>query len=240
MGLWRVWRNAPSRLSGALLNTGLLVLLAALLGARIVYVGVNAPYFRANPVEALQMWQGGLSWPGALAGAVAAAAVAAHAYSTPHKRRVPLGWLMDRLYPLLPPIAITAWLGCWQIGAAYGAALPAGAWWGIPSPNETSAYTLRVPVQLLAALALLACFALLELGLRPKRQNGLLSGLALAGLMFVQFGASLLRTDPAPLWQNLRLDAWFALAALALLLMLALLNALVPHLWRRQSIPNQS
>ena len=235
MGLWRVWRLAPVRLSGALLNTALLILLAALLGARIGYVAVNIAYFRAQPFEAFLLWQGGLSWPGALAGAAVALAAIAPAFTTPSGRRVPLGWLADRLYPLLPPVAITAWLGCWQIGAAYGAALPAGDWWGVPSLDETGAFFPRMPVQILAALALLAYFALLELRLRPKRRPGGLSLLAVGGLLLVQLGASLLRADPAPTWQGLRLDAWFATGSLGLLLMVALINALIPIL-RRQSI----
>lgn len=240
MGLWRVWRLAPSRLSGALLNTALLVLFAALLGARLAYVIVNIDYFRANFWEIFQFWQGGLSWPGALAGAAAAIAATAHAYSTPHGRRVPIGWLADRLYPLLPPVAITAWLGCWLTGAAYGAALPEGSWFGTPTLDETGAYLHRLPVQILAALALLAFFALVELLFRPKRPHGALSALALAGLMLVQLGASLLRADPAPTWQGLRLDAWFAVAVLALLLLLALVHSLVPILSRRQSISDQT
>lgn len=240
MGLWRVWRLAPSRLSGALLNTALLVLVAALLGARLAYVAVNAAYYRASFWEIFQFWQGGLSWPGALAGAALAIAATASVYSTPRGRRVPFGWLADRLYPLLPPVAITAWLGCWLAGAAYGTELPTGTWLGVPSPDETGATLPRFPVQILAALALLSFFALLELRLRPKRPHGALSALALVGLMFVQLGASLLRADPAPMLQGLRLDAWFAAAVLALLLLMALAHSLVPSLSRRQSVSDQT
>ena len=96
-------------------------------------------------------------------GAVAAALLTLGVLSLVKRR--PLAWLADSLAPLTGPLAIGVWLGCWQAGVAYGAPLPAaGAWWGVPAPDEAGLVSLRVPLQLLCAVALLAYLWLVERG----------------------------------------------------------------------------
>jgi prolipoprotein diacylglyceryltransferase len=240
IGLWRVAHSAPQRQMGIWVNAGLFVLGLTLVGARISYVVTNWDFFAAHWIEAPQLWLGGLTWPGALGGAGLALIWLGFQNRASRSRAatIPLGWLGDRLYPLLPPLAITIWLGCWQSGVAYGASMPAGAFGGVPSLDENGVYGLRFPLQPLSALTLLFYFVLLETRLKPLRPAGRLSGLAIAGLLVNLLAASFLRVDPAPYWRGLRLDAWIAMIYLALLFTLVMINNLVLRASRNPSIPN--
>ena len=241
VGLWRVWRSAPQRQGQVWLNIGLFVLLAALAGARAFYVWLNWEFFSTRPIEAINLPTGGLSWPGAVAGAAFTIIAFALAYRTQRGERparVPLGLLGDRLYPLLPPLAVSAWLGCWQIGAAYGAPLPAGTWWGLRMPDESGLMGLRFPLQPLAALILLLFFFVLETRIKPLRPPGRLSGLAFAGLLLHLLAVSLLTSAPAPTWNGTRVDTWFAIVYLAAFAVLSAVNSLVIRIWKKQSIPS--
>lgn len=248
LGLWRVARNAPQRQAAAWVNTGLFVLFISLVGARLFYVSLNWSYFAAHLDEVPQVWQGGLAWPGAVTGAWLAMLYLALT-SRPASRNggqyqaVPrrgarigstLGWLGDRLYPLLPPIAITAWLGCWQVGVAYGPQLPPGTPWGVPSLDDSGLYNLHWPLQPAAAVFLIICFAVLEARVKPLRPVGRISGLATMILLLHLMAASLLRADPAPIWNGLRLDAWWAIALTTLFLLYLFVNSLVSRIWRRR------
>ncbi len=175
LGLWRIARSVPKRQSSVWVNAGLFVLFAALLGARTSYALVNWTYFSTHLIEIPMLWIGGLTWPGAVLGMLLALAYLSTQNRTTRSRSGSFGWLGDRLYPLLPPIAITAWLGCWQSGVAYGASLPLNTWWGVPAIDESGLYSPRWPVQLLAALSLLIFFWLLERRIKPLRPAGRLS-----------------------------------------------------------------
>ena len=242
LGLWRVAQNAPQRQVGIWVNAGLFVLFFSLVGARLFYVGMNWPYFAAHPLEAIMVWSGGLTWPGAVAGAGLALIFMGFQYRAsrnrlpPHTAHLPLGWLGDRLYPLLPPLVITAWLGSWQSGVAYGAPLPTGTVLGISTLDESGAFSQRFPLQPLAALTLLAFFWLLEMRVKPLRPVGRLSGIATAGLLLHLLAASLLRADPAPYWHGLRMDGWFALFSLIFFFTLIMLNSLVLRNGRRPAL----
>lgn len=242
VGLWRIARSAPERQAEVWVNTGLFVLGFTLAGARLAYVWMNRDYFAAHLIEAPQIWLGGLAWEGAVGAAGFALVYLGFRFRASRSRAtgvipIPLGWLGDRLYPLLPPLAITTWLGCWQIGVAYGVSLPAGAFGGVPSLDEYGLYSLRFPLQPLAALTLLVFFVTLEMRLKPLRPAGRLSGLAISGLLLHLLVTSLLRADPAPYRHGLRVDTWMAIIYLALFLMLAILNILVLYIGRKSPFP---
>ncbi len=224
LGIWRVVRSAPQQQAGAWADLSLIVLTASLLGARLSYVLVNWGYFSAHLIEIPQFWLGGLTWPGAIAGCWLAIISVVVLYRAPREHgsanvsRLTLAWLSDRLYPLLPPVAITTWLAAWQAGVAYGSLTPPGAWWGVPSLDETGVYNLRFPLQLLAALSLLADFWLLEMRVKPMRPPGRLAGRAFFHLLLNLLVVSLLRADPGPQWYGVRVDAWIAIIYLAIYL----------------------
>jgi prolipoprotein diacylglyceryltransferase len=216
---------------------GVWVLAASLAGARLSYAITNSEYFSTHLAEIPQVWLGGLTWPGAVAGAWLAVLVLPLAFRGSRGSRITLGWLADRLYPLLPPLAIGTWLGGWLTGVAYGARLPDGAWWAVPSLDDTGAVNPHFPLQFLAVLSLFAFFWLLELRLQGSRTTGLVSGLAVFGLFIHLLLVSLLRADPGRVWNGLRADAWIAFIYLALFSLMVLANAIATRLWRKPQGP---
>jgi prolipoprotein diacylglyceryltransferase len=192
-------QNPPER--QRLVDAGLVVLLGALIGGRAFYVAGNWAYFQPRLIETFQVWLGGFSAAGALAGGLLALFPAAiQAGFSPAA-------LADRLLPLLPPLAVSAWLACWQAGSAYGPEA-AGAWWALPARDEWGAIAPRLPVQLLAALLSLGVFAAVE-WFKPRfARPGQAASLGFAGLVLVLLAASLLRVDPVPTWLDRRWDSW--------------------------------
>ncbi len=218
LGLWQIAQNAPTHEVDNRLRIGWLMLLCTLLGARLFYVLFHLDYFIQHPLLVLAVWQGGLSWLGALTGAAAALLLAARAW------RHPLTELADVMMPLLPPMIIAAWLGCWQTGCAYGALAPPGAWWAAPCRDEAGNILLRFPLQPTAAFLLLLFYAWLENRFKNPLPSGSRMLLAVLGLALVMLAASFLRDEPAQQWLDMRRDFWEAL--LVALLCLAGLGAL--------------
>lgn len=216
LGLLQVARGAQPQHAQRLLDFALLTLLGALLGARAFYVALHSVYYTAHPGEAVQIWQGGYAWPGAAAGAIVVLALIALV-----KRR-PLALLADGLAPLLGPLAIGLWLGCWQAGVAYGQALPNGSL-GIPTVDEAGVVSVRLPLQMLCALGLLVYLWLADRGLVAlagrSHHPGLKAPLFSLGLGLDLLAAALLRADPVPNWGSLSVDTWCALGLIALSLL---------------------
>jgi prolipoprotein diacylglyceryltransferase len=190
------------------LDAALIVLAGSLIGARLGYVLFNLAYFSSRPLEIPQVWLGGLSGEGAIFGGALTLALTAAAYKAPLLR------LADWLYPLIPPLAIGAWLGCWLVGIAYGSAEPAGTWWAVPALDETGQMLLRMPLQLGAAVSLGVFYWLMETLTPLPRPSGWLFSLAASWLVLVCLVASLLRADPMPMWRELRVSTWSYLALL--------------------------
>lgn len=218
---WAAVRN-PER-ANQVINAGLAALLGAYLGSRLTYILVNQVYYQNHPQEIFQFPLGGFSWPGALAGGGLALVLFAALF------RQPLGRLADELLPLLVTLSVTGWLGCWLAGCAYGA--PLDAWWGLLAVDEWGQLARRWPVQASGALLSLAVIWLVDQLPQQRPQPGLPPGstflLGLLGISSINFFMSLLRADPAPLLNGLRLETWAALllSALALLIFAVLLLA---------------
>jgi len=205
---WSAWRVQEKKMR-SVLDAGLSGLAGGILGARLAYVVVNWLYFRQHIGEIPQLPLGGLSWPGAALGALLALLIFA---SLSHQ---PLIELMEALLPLAAAVTVMVWLACWLDGIAYGNT--ATAWWALPARDEWGVLALRAPLQFLgAALALgllwLADAVTPDSRRRPPKpvtvQPGALWAAGFSGMMLV---LSILRTDPAPAWAGLRLDAWASL-----------------------------
>lgn len=236
LGLWRVWRSAPEREAAEWLDLALLSLFGALVGARLYYVWQNWGYFSVHGNEIALVSNGGLGWPGAAAGAAVVVLLFLLLQArpgNPRRIRFSAGVIGDRLYPLLPPLAVTAWLGCWQIGASYGAVLPEKTWWAIPTLDEAGNIALRFPLQPLAAFSLLLFFWFIENRRKTPRTTGQLSTLGLTGLLLHLLAFSLLVAEPAPTWNGLRVETWAAILLLSLFLVLRSATALGTRLVRK-------
>ncbi len=222
LGLILIARTPRQKTTQRNVAAGIYALAGALAGARIAYLVVHWPYYRYQPFEIPQFWQGGLSWPGALAGGWLALAIFA-AICRAHP-----GKLADDLLPLFFSMAISSWLGCWLSGCAYGA--EAQAWWTLPARDMAGMWSNRWPLQLIAALLVVAIFWGSE-WVRDRagvQSPGLAASLGMATLAIVLLGASFLRADPYPLWRAIRLETWAALV----LLVLALLSGMLAFVRR--------
>jgi prolipoprotein diacylglyceryltransferase len=197
-----VWR-APKKETERYLDAGLWILFAALVGGRALAVAVNFNYYQAHSGEIIQVWLGGISGVGALAGGMVAIIILSIWW------KLPAGKLADTLLPLAGAIAITAWLGCWADRCGYG--LLSELWWAIPGRDEWGVLANRVPVQLIGAILTLVLLWLLDWASKHISIPGLVATIGLFGISAVIFSLSFLRADPIPILNGLRLEAWAAI-----------------------------
>ncbi len=205
-GLLRVVQNAVASDRFRWLTTGLITLAGALIGARAGFVLAFIPYFKTHTNEIIQLTQGGLSWPGALIGAILFAWLALAAL------RLPKLTGMDRLSRILLPLGTSIWLAGWQAGIAYGQALPAGTWWGMRITDDSGLTALRVPVQPAAVISLILLLGISEWLVRRSEKPGLQAGVMISILTMHSLLFSLMRVDLGQRFFGLRLDSWAAIA----------------------------
>jgi len=221
------WR-APQKEVTRFLDAGLGILLGALISGRALTVAAGWSYYQSHPKEIIQVWLGGLSGVGALAGSVLAIFILASLL------KYPIGLLADMFLPLAGTLAVTAWLGCWVNGCSYG--WTSSAWWALPAPDEWGLLDRRVPVQLLGAIFSLLLIWLLDMAGKRFSIKGLGATLGLFGLSTVVFGLSFLRADPALTWSGLRLEAWGS-AGLMFISALIVVVSLLRWKFRRRTSP---
>jgi prolipoprotein diacylglyceryltransferase len=178
-------------------------LVGALAGGRISYVLYQWEYYRDHLLEASQIWMGGISWVGALAGGGLALFITAKVM---HRS---FGLFADSMVPFATVLSVSTWLGCWVSGWSYG--VETDAWWGLPAWDEWGTLGNRVPVQLLGAGLTIGLYVFLY-RIKPSLvSHGQFASLALLGLGLILFCLSYLRADFVLVWNGLRLDAWAAL-----------------------------
>jgi len=202
LGILVVAIYAPPKESGRMVDAGLLFLSGCLIGARLGYCALHNHYFSSNMGEVFQFWQGGLFWPGAAVGGLSIMLLLRRAW------HLPWATFLDILAALIPPLAISAWLGCWQSGVAYGGEVPQDSWWGLMCVDENGALLYRFPLQFIAAMAMLFSSAWLELKTPFGNRTGTRGLVMLLSLALILLAISFLRADPAPSWAGLRADSW--------------------------------
>lgn len=222
--LWVGWQS-PDKFALQAVNSGLVALFGCLLLGRAAFIAAHWPYYQVNLGQIPQFTQGGLAWPGALAGGVLAVA----AYATLIHQ--PVGRLLDALIPLAGMLALSAWLACWLDGCFYGQALD--TWWSLPARNEWGIPARRVPVQFLGAVLCLGTFWLVERFQKRLPAPGLAAWLFLVALSWQLLALSFFRADPAPAWQGMHLDSWAALG-------LAVISLLVLLVWGIRARPRRT
>ena len=205
LAILRVVQNVPRWQSPRWSNAALISLLGLLIGARLVYVIFQWSYFRSHLLEIFALWTGGLAWIGAIAGALISLWIISSRWKTSILK------IADGLSPMAPPLVVSAWLGSWLAGFAYGPLAPEGAFWGIPGPDETGVALPRFPLQLIAAVSMLIFAFWLETRKTSYKWDGQKAALMLLGLAGDLLIFMPLRADPAPNWLGIRLDVWGAL-----------------------------
>lgn len=223
LGLLRLLQVSPRETRLRWQAAGLITLTGSLVGARVGFLIAYHEYFATHPQEMLRVDLGGLSLPGALAGALLFAwlGIKLLGFSTADG--------FDRLGRMLLPVAAAAWLGAWLAPVAYGRPLPAGTWWGLPMPDDAGLVTLRLPLQPLALLSLLLLLPLTETFTRKVKKKGVKEAAAFFVFSIHCTFFSFLRYDSVQTFFGIRLDTWAALANLLLALMLLIVAVARPN-----------
>lgn len=115
----------------ALVTAILVALLAAVAGARALYVVEHLSEFRGNPGAVLALWQGGLTLYGGIVAGVAAGLIAAR------RLRLPMWTAADAVAPAFALGTMFGRIGCFLNGCCYGR--PTRLPWGVVFPPDSFA-----------------------------------------------------------------------------------------------------
>ncbi|CCQ91302.1 Prolipoprotein diacylglyceryl transferase [Nitrospina gracilis 3/211] len=153
--------------SARILDLCFYLLIASILGGRLLYVIVEYRYFVSNPLEMLKFWKGGLVYYGGLMAAVATG------WYFMRKFDLPFWKTADVLAPSIAiGQAIGRW-GCFFAGCCYGVRTDAP--WAITFTNLDSLAPLNVPLhptQIYLSLNALVIFFVLLWVQKKKRFDG--------------------------------------------------------------------
>ena len=215
VGAWVAWQMARGRMSAPddVLDAGLWGLVFGVVGGRVGYVIANWAYYGDHLDKAWRVWEGGLSWHGALIAGVLG--VGAWWWTIGSRRAADDDWrdLFDVLAPGLAAGCAFGWLGCLLIGCAYGAeasgCAPPLSWLTADLPDIYGVSEVRFftqPLMIAWSLLILAILWFAHRRLRP--------GMAFAFYLFLyalgDLSVAFLRGDGT--WRyGLWLSQWMAL-----------------------------
>lgn len=120
------------------MDLGLYILIAAIVGSRLLQVAVEYRYYLAHPIEIVEIWKGGLVFYGGFIGALFTAVW----YLNKHS--LPVWKVGDALAPSIALGQAIGRLGCFSAGCCYGA--PTSLPWGVTFTDPDSLAVLGVPV----------------------------------------------------------------------------------------------
>jgi phosphatidylglycerol:prolipoprotein diacylglycerol transferase len=194
LGVWLASRRArkegidPDRI----LDMGVSLLLAAIVGSRLLYVLVNMQEFQRNWLDVFAIWKGGLVFYGGLIGAV----VAGMWYLRRHQ--LPLWKTADIFAPYIALGHMFGRFGCFFAGCCYGS--PASTSLGITFSDPHSLAPLGVPLyptQLFEAGGEFMNFLLLLTLYRHRKFDGQIFWLYPALYAILRFVVEFFRGDAA-------------------------------------------
>ena len=211
--LLTAWRAARSTLLSRrihrVLDAAVVTLVAAFAGARLGYVALHLHDYRANPLTALYVWEGGLSWPAAsTVGALMAVVML-------RRSGLPVGTTLDLAAPGVAIGHGIGLLGCLAAGCAVGRPVAAGS----PLPalalaDAAGVVSLRFPSPLVEAAAAAVLGIGLWVGPRRGSPPGLVAAGYLAGAGALRLAAEPLRADSTWLGPVAAASVWAAGALL--------------------------
>jgi phosphatidylglycerol:prolipoprotein diacylglycerol transferase len=184
LGYWLAIKRAEkySIPKSALLDLALCLLLAGIIGGRLIYVLLNLPFYLHNPIQIIAIWNGGLSFYGSLgAGVITAIAFA-------RRRNINFWYLTDLLTPSLALGYAFGRIGCFLNGCCYG--VPTNLPIGVRFPFDLIP---RHPVQLYAFAANILFMFLLLWYDKRKKTTGQTFALYMMLYAFYRFLAEILR-----------------------------------------------
>jgi phosphatidylglycerol:prolipoprotein diacylglycerol transferase len=175
-----------------LMDLAIVLVFAGIIGARLLYVLLNASFYLAHPLDAFKVWEGGLVFYGGFLTAAAAGVV----YARRHK--VPVAKLADCLAPALAlGQGIGRW-GCFLAGCCYGK--PTTLPWSVTFNDAASLAPLNVPLhptQLYEALGnlVIAWFLFTRLVKKPDAPQGQVFWLYVLCYGLLRFAVEIVRGD---------------------------------------------
>jgi prolipoprotein diacylglyceryltransferase len=187
----------------------LILILVSLIGSRAGFVIRNLDYFLIYPGKIPQFWLGGLTWSGALMGAVVAL-IGIHLIW-----KNPLGDLLDSYLPLIGAVSTAIWITSWWTGTGYGP--ETSAWFGISVQDMFGITAARWPFPVLGALLSAGWIAAaIFFPFKRGQKAGLRGLMGLVGLLAIELIFSFFMADPAPLWWGLRRESWIVMIMILL------------------------
>ncbi|UCG25050.1 MAG: prolipoprotein diacylglyceryl transferase [Chloroflexota bacterium] len=194
--------------------------LAGLVGGRAGFVVANWTYFSEEPGQIGLVWQGGLSYHGALLVGLLGLLV-----WTAWRGQV-LAQYAGLLAPALVLVSAFGWLACWFEGCAFGRETTFGPL-AADLPDSYGVFGLRYQTQLLGLALCLLLFPV-TLAIRGRLRPGLLFGLTLILLSAGRLVVTLFRGDEIGMLGPVRWDTVLD-GALVVLVLLALA---ITTIWR--------
>ena len=149
------------------MDMGFIMILSAIIGARLLYVLIKLPYYIKNPLEIFELWHGGLVF----SGGVIAVIISMAFYLKRHNISF---WKTGDLWA--PGVAIgqaIGRIGCFMAGCCYGK--PTHCILGVTFTNPDSLAPRGVPIhptQLYSSAAGFIIFVILIILKSKKRFNG--------------------------------------------------------------------
>lgn len=139
-GLWLAVRRARARgLDGdKVMDLGIWIIAAALVGAKLLLLVVDFDYYSSNPRELLSMFRSGGVFYGGLIVAVAVA------FWYMRRAKLPLWTTTDAFAPGIALGHVIGRLGCFMAGCCYGR--PASAPWAVRFTNPLAAENVGTPL----------------------------------------------------------------------------------------------
>ena len=180
--------------------------LGVVIGGRLGYVLFYKPgYYAGNPLEALMVWKGGMSFHGGLLGVIVALALYARQRGRPYFE------VMDLIAPCVPLGLASGRVGNFINGELWGRAADPSLPWAMVFPQSGTAIA-RHPSQLYqVALEGVLLFVLLWLYARKPRALGQVSGAFLVGYGMLRFVAEFFREPDrflGPLALGMSMGQW--------------------------------
>ena len=149
------------------MDIGFLIIVAAIVGSRLMYVLMNISYYVERPIDIFKMWQGGLVFSGGIVCVVLAVVW----YTRRHQLSF---WRMaDMWAPAMAVGQAIGRIGCFMAGCCYGK--PTGSRWGAVFTDPHSLAPLNIPLhptQLYSSVSNFIIFFILLLLHRKKKFDG--------------------------------------------------------------------
>ncbi len=207
LGLFLSWLLA-GREQEHFIDSGIILSLTILLGSRLSFVIRDFSYFQEHPLEIPQFWLGGLSWPGAVLGAILGILLVHLIW------KEPLGEIFDGYLAYYGLLAAGIWLAGWGTQSGYGPTTE--SWFGIPVKDIFGMVKERWPLPILGAVLSAGWTAgVIFFPLKRHRNPGFRGMVGAAGLILLNGIGSLFRVDPAPSLWGIRLESWISTLLLA-------------------------